>query len=257
MVFLPKCGYSSRTVRGGVQQVENFTPPFDLDGRWVGEASFVLPSDLPLGYHRVHLLSRDLQTSTALIVTPDWLGLPKQLGARRAWGLAAQLYSVRSRQSWGVGDLTDLTDLAVWSASRHGADYVLVNPLHAAEPTSPMEPSPYLPTSRRFVNPLYLRVEAIPEFADLRKRSRVRRLRRDLQHRVAELDSIDRDAAWKAKRAALKLVYRVRRTAGRELPSAAYRDREGARLDEFGPWCALAEEYGGDCHRWPESVGHP
>ena len=115
-----------------VQQVDNFTPPFDLDGRWVGEASFVLPTDLPLGYHRVHLRSGDSEASTALIMTPDWLGLPEQLGARRAWGLATQLYSVRSRQSWGVGDLTDLTDLAVWSASRHGADYLLVNPLHAA-----------------------------------------------------------------------------------------------------------------------------
>jgi 4-alpha-glucanotransferase len=82
-----------------------------------------LPGDLPLGYHRVHLRSGDFQTSTALIVTPDWLGLPEQLGARRAWGLAAQLYSVRSRSSWGIGDLTDLTDLAVWSASWHGADY--------------------------------------------------------------------------------------------------------------------------------------
>ena len=245
------------TVRTGIRQVDNFTPPFDLDGRRVGEASFVLPGDLPLGYHRVHLRSGEDEASAAVIVTPAWLGVPERLGARRTWGLATQLYSVRSRQSWGVGDLTDLVDLAVWSASVYGAGYVLVNPLHAAEPTSPMEPSPYLPTSRRFVNPLYLRVEAIPEFADLRKRSRVRRLRRDLQHRVAALDSIDRDAAWKAKRAALKLVYRVPRTAGRELAYAAYRDREGAALDDFATWCALAEEYGGDWHRWPAAVGHP
>ena len=126
------------TVRGGVQQVDNFTPPFELDGRWVGEASFVVPTDLPLGYHRVHLRSRDSETSTALIMTPDWLGLPEQLGARRGWGLAVQLYSTRSQQSWGIGDVTDLTDLAVWSAFRHGADYVLVNPLHAAAPTTPM-----------------------------------------------------------------------------------------------------------------------
>ncbi|MGA8252311.1 MAG: 4-alpha-glucanotransferase, partial [Mycobacterium sp.] len=181
------------TVRDGVRQVDNFAPPFELDGCSVGEASFVLPGDLPVGYHRVHLSSGDFQTSTALIVTPDWLGLPEQLGARRAWGLAAQLYSVRSQQSWGVGDLTDLTDLAVWSASRHAADYLLVNPLHAAAPTAPMEPSPYLPTSRRFFNPLYLRVESVPEFADLTKRGRVRRLRSDVQHRAGRLDAIDRD----------------------------------------------------------------
>jgi 4-alpha-glucanotransferase len=248
------------TVADGVQQVENLTLPFDLDGRWVGEASFVLPSNLPVGYHRVHLRSGDFQTSSALIVTPDWLGFPQRLGARRAWGLAAQLYSVRSGQSWGIGDLTDLADLAVWSATRHGADYVLVNPLHAAGPsgpTSPMEPSPYLPTSRRFVNPLYLRVEAIPEYADLTKRGRVRRLRSEVQQRAGEIDSIDRDGAWTAKRAALKLVHRVPRSAGRDLAYAAFREREGRALDDFATWCTLAEKYGGDWHHWPSFLQHP
>ncbi|WP_077090790.1 4-alpha-glucanotransferase [Mycobacterium rhizamassiliense] len=248
------------TVRGGVQQVDNLTPPFELDGRWIGEASFVLPADLPLGYHRVQLRSGDSETSTALIITPDWLGLPEQLGARRAWGLAAQLYSVRSRQSWGVGDLTDLTDLAVWSASRHGADYVLVNPLHAAGfsgPTAHMEPSPYLPTSRRFFNPIYLRVEAIPEFAGLVKRGRLRRLRSDVQHRAGQLDAIDRDSAWAAKRESLELVYEVPRSAGRELAYAAFLNREGSALDDFATWCTLAEEYGGDWHRWPKTLQHP
>ena len=248
------------TVRGGVEQVDNFTAPFDLDGCWVGEASFLLPTDLPLGYHRVHLRSGDCETSTALIMTPDWLGLPERLGARRAWGLATQLYSVRSRQSWGVGDLTDLTDLAVWSASRHGADYLLVNPLHAAAPPGPashMEPSPYLPTSRRFVNPIYLRVEAIPEFADLTKRSRVRRLRSEVQQRAARLDAIDRDGSWAAKRVALKLLHEQPRSAGRELSYLAFRGREGRALDDFATWCALAEKYGDDWHSWPAAVRHP
>ncbi|OBK31532.1 4-alpha-glucanotransferase [Mycobacterium asiaticum] len=244
----------------GPVQVDNFTPPFDLDGRWVGEASFVLPTDLPLGYHRLVLRSGDYQTSTALIVTPDWLGLPDRLGNRRAWGLATQLYSVRSRQSWGVGDLTDLADLALWSASAHGADYVLVNPLHAAAPPShkvPMEPSPYLPTSRRFVNPLYLRVEAIPEFAELPKRGRVRALREEVQRAAGRLDSIDRDSAWTAKRAALRLIHRVPRSAGRELAYAAFRNREGRALDDFATWCALAEKHGVDWRRWPKSLRHP
>jgi 4-alpha-glucanotransferase len=245
------------TVRAGVRQIDNFTPPFDLDGRWIGEASFVLPDDLPLGYHRVHLRSGEEEASTALIVTPGWLGLPERLGARRVWGFATQLYSVRSRQSWGVGDLTDLTDLAVWSASVHGADYVLVNPLHAAAPTTPMEPSPYLPTSRRFVNPLYLRVEAIPEFAYLRKRGRVWRLGDDVRQHANAADAIDRDTAWGAKRTALQLVYEVPRSAGRELAYAAFCAREGSALDDFATWCALAEQYGDDWHQWPESLQHP
>lgn len=254
------------TERGGVRQVDNFTPPFELDGRWIGEASFVLPADLPIGYHRIHLRSGADQASGALIVTPDWLGMPEKLGGRRAWGLAVQLYSVRSRRSWGIGDLTDLADLALWSASVHGADYVLVNPLHAAalpKPAGPrhagprIEPSPYLPTSRRFVNPLYLRVEAIPEIVDLPKRARVHQLREDAQHHADRHHAIDRDTSWAAKRAALRLIHRVPRSAGRELAYRAFRAREGRALDDFATWCALAEEHGGDWRRWPKSLRHP
>ncbi|MDN5805441.1 MAG: 4-alpha-glucanotransferase, partial [Microlunatus sp.] len=113
--------------------------PREIDGRNVGEARFEIPGDLPLGYHTVRARSGGHDAAMPLIVTPAWLGLPASLGDRRAWGLATQLYSVRSRQSWGVGDLTDLTDLAVWSAARHGAAYILMNPLHAAEPVPPME----------------------------------------------------------------------------------------------------------------------
>ena len=126
-----------------------------------------VPADLPLGYHPLQARSGDTEASAHLIVSPAWLGLPERADRRRQWGFATQLYSVRSGGSWGLGDLTDLTDLAVWSASELGADYVLVNPLHAAEPLAPLEPSPYLPSSRRFFNPIYLRVERIPEYAAL------------------------------------------------------------------------------------------
>jgi 4-alpha-glucanotransferase len=245
------------TVRTGVRQADNFTPPYDLDGRLVGEATFVLPADLPLGYHRVHLRSGSQETSTPLIITPAWLGLPSRLGARRTWGLATQLYSVRSKNSWGVGDLGDLTDLAVWAGACHGAGYVLVNPLHAAAPTRPMEPSPYLPTSRRFTNPLYLRVEAIPEFAYLPKRGRVWKLRAEVQARSRKTDGIDRDSAWAAKRTALKAIYRAPRSAGRELAFEAFKQREGQALDDFATWSALAEKYGGNWRKWPKALRHP
>ncbi|MGI9125595.1 MAG: 4-alpha-glucanotransferase, partial [Mycobacterium sp.] len=245
------------TVRSGFRQVDNFTPPYQLDGRLIGEATFVLPADLPLGYHRLQLSSGGAEFDTTLIVTPSWLGLPDRMGHRRTWGLATQLYSVRSQGSWGLGDLVDLADLAVWAGSRHGAGYVLVNPLHAAAPTKPMEPSPYLPTSRRYVNPLYLRVEAIPEFAQLPKRSRVRKLQAACASRARKSDTIDRDRIWAAKRAALELVYRVPRSAGRQLAFEAYKRREGTALDDFATWSALAEEHGGDWRRWPDPLQHP
>lgn len=245
------------TSRDGLRQIENNSGPFDLDGRLIGEASFELPADLPPGYHRLHMRVGEFQTETAVIVTPARLGVPARLGAGRTWGLATQLYSVRSANSWGIGDMTDLTDLAVWSAARHGAGFVLVNPLHAAAPTAPMEPSPYLPTSRRFVNPIYLRVEAIPEYAAVRHRGRIRKARLAVQSRADRSAQIDRDRSWKAKRAALETVYQVEFSAGRQIAYDAYCAREGQSLDDFATWCALAEHHGADWHRWPAQLRHP
>jgi 4-alpha-glucanotransferase len=245
------------SVRTGLRQLENNRAPFDLDGRLVGEATFELPADLPIGYHRLHLQVGPSDISTAVIVAPASLERPVRSGTGRAWGLSTQLYSVRSKNSWGVGDLTDLRDLAVWSAARHGAGFVLVNPLHAAAPVAPMEPSPYLPTSRRFVNPMYLRVEAIPEFAYVRHRSRIRKAQAQVQNRAARAGRIDRDAAWKAKRAALETVYLIELSAGREIAYQAFRDREGRSLEDFATWCALAERYGTDWRQWPTELQHP
>jgi 4-alpha-glucanotransferase len=241
------------SVRAGLRQLENNRPPYDLDGRLVGEATFELPPDLPPGYHQLHARTGPVDTSTVLIVCPA--ALPAPVG--RQWGLAAQLYSVTSENSWGIGDLTDLTDLAVWSAAQYGAGFILVNPLHAAAPVPPMEPSPYLPTSRRYVNPLYLRIEAIPEFAYLRKRGPLRKARAELAARARRRDGIDRDDAWKVKRAALKALHRVPRSAGREIAYTAYLHREGRSLDDFATWCALAEVHGSDWHRWPQRFAHP
>jgi 4-alpha-glucanotransferase len=120
-----------------------------------------------------------------------------------------------------------------------------------------MEPSPYLPTSRRYVNPLYLRPEAIPEFAEVRQRGRIRRTRLALQENSRRANLIDRDAAWAAKRDVLESVYRVKRSAGRQLAYEAYREREGRSLDDFAIWCALAERHGPDWHSWPKKFAGP
>nr|WP_090342402.1 4-alpha-glucanotransferase [Mycolicibacterium malmesburyense]CRL72801.1 4-alpha-glucanotransferase [Mycolicibacterium malmesburyense] len=241
------------SVRTDLRQLENNRPPYELDDRLVGEATFQTPADLPIGYHRLELDADSEAFSTPVIVAPASLRPPPG----RQWGLATQLYSVRSERSWGIGDLTDLTDLAVWSAARHAAGFILVNPLHAAAPVAPMEPSPYLPTSRRFVNPIYLRVEAIPEYAYVRRRNRLRKLREGVQSRADRADRIDRDAAWKVKRSALEAVYEVPRSAGRELAYVAFREREGASLDDFATWCALAERHGADWRQWPRELQHP
>jgi len=247
------------STRSGLAQLDNWEPPRAVDGRLVGEASFEIPGDLPLGYHTLRAWSAGTEAATALIVTPVWLGLPARMGTERAWGFATQLYSVRSQQSWGLGDLADLADLTSWSGAELGAGFVLVNPLHAAEPVAPMEPSPYLPTTRRFANPMYLRVERIPEYAylDSTPRAEVGRLRAAVHEELDDLDVIDRDTAWAAKREALRGVHAVPRSAGREVAYGAYRRREGPGLDDFATWCALAEVHGPTWHEWADELQHP
>ena len=241
-----------------LEQVPHWVDPRDVDGAIVGEATFALPADLPLGYHVLVARSGATTAEAPLIVTPRRLPLPERLG-RRGWGVAAQLYSVRSARSWGVGDLGDLTDLAVWAGGRLGADFVLVNPLHAQEPVAPLEPSPYLPSSRRFFAPIYLRIEAVPEYADLSETDRrvIGQLAVRVHARLDDSDVIDRDTAWHAKLAALRILARVPRTPGRELDLQTFRRRGGDALTEFATWSVLAEEHGNDARTWPAEYRDP
>ncbi len=243
--------------RGGIEQRDNWNPPRTVDHELVGEATFAIPSDLPLGYHWVHARSGDRLARMSLVVTPRWVGTPARLGDRPRWGLATQLYSVRSADSWGTGDLTDLTDLGVWAGGVHGADYVLVNPLHAAEPMPPMEPSPYLPTTRRFSNPIYLRPERIPEYAGLAPADRASLHALHEQAGDPLSERIDRDVAWSAKRSALRKIFAVPLSAGRRLAFEAYCRREGRGLDDYATWAAIAEVHGADSLAWPGELKHP
>lgn len=113
----------------------------------------------PAGYHRLHVND----ASAPLIVAPAQCWLPPQ--GKRYWGIAAQLYAIRSKRNWGMGDFTDLHALMNWAAA-NGADAIGVNPLHALFLDNPEGASPYSPSSRLFLNPLYLDITAIPDFAE-------------------------------------------------------------------------------------------
>ncbi len=179
--------------------------------------------------------------------------------ARRSWGFAMQLYSVRSRASWGHGDLRDLADLATWSGRELGADFVLVNPLHAAEPVPPLSPSPYLPMSRSHVSPLYLRIEDIPEYAALGggDRARIDRIAAPLRAASATAALIDRDAVWAAKREALEIIAAVRLSPRRRAELDDFRARHRETLDGWATWCAIAEVHGPDWRSWPPALADP
>ena len=245
--------------RWDLAQFDRYVAPRVVDGLLTGEASFIVPGDLPVGYHQLVAGSHDAQGTAPLIVTPYRLELPVGVAGHVNVGIQAQLYAVRSAQSWGIGDLVDLGDLAMWAATRHGAQYVLVNPLHAAEPVVPVENSPYLPSTKRFANPLYLRVEAIPEFGGVGASARTKIESYAAKAKILDDDGLllNRDRAWENKKAALELVYQVPLTWGRKLAFDTYRTREGVGLTNFATWCALVEVYGSDWHEWPRSLRSP
>lgn len=171
--------------------------------------------------------------------------------SRKAWGWAVQLYAVRSAQSWGIGDLADLRRLGEW-ASRLGAGFIQVNPLMAGQPLPPVEASPYYPSSRRFMSPLYLRIEDVPgaddaavELAPLADRGRS----------LNRSTLIDRDAVLRLKREALELLWRPDRMA--DPGYARFVLESGSGLRQFAVYCVLAEAMGPDWKTWPREFQHP
>ena len=135
---------------------------------------------------------------------------------------------------------------------------MLVNPLHAAEPVPPIEPSPYLPTSRRFVSPLYIRVEDVPEVGYLSAADRqLVEWHSDDAQRFLSLELLDRDAVWQAKEAALRMIFRQRLSLRRARAFNAFVEREGQGLVDFATWCALCQVHGTWWRSWPEELQDP
>ena len=204
-----------------------------------------LPTNVPVGYHE--LAPTGGSASTKLIVTPGQCHLPSGL---RTWGWSAQVYAVRSRSSWGIGDLGDLRRLGEWAESM-GAGMVLINPLNAALPVLPQEASPYSPSSRRYRNPLYLRIEDVPGIqrieADLRQlAASARALNDDRQ--------INRDRVFQLKLDALRKLWVL---FGEDADFDRFQRDEGPSLDQFALFNVLVEVHGADWRRWPSGYRRP
>jgi 4-alpha-glucanotransferase len=241
-------------------QLQIWVDPRDVDGQLVGRATFAVPRGLPTGWHTLHAeVGTGAVAQTTLAVTPKRLTTTDELGPKQRWGLATQLYSVRSQRSWGIGDLSDLADIAHVAGAVHGADFVLANPLHAAQPQPPLETSPYLPTTRRFVNPIYIRVEDIPEAVHLQDAAHhtMRQYAAKYSQWNVDAGKIRRNAVYRAKLHVLEKIFEVPLSPRRRGDLDRYLDEEGQGLLEFATWCALTEKYGADSPKWRKSLRDP
>ncbi|OLR92669.1 4-alpha-glucanotransferase [Actinokineospora bangkokensis] len=205
-----------------------------LEGGGTVAVAGELPADLPLGWHVLRVGGRE----TPLAVAPA--ALPP---APRTYGWMAQLYSLHSPGSWGIGDYADLREF-VSLAAADDAGAVLVSPVAAPSLVHPVQRSPYSPSSRRFLNPLHLSITATAAFRDAPEdvRAAVLELRPD----ATEL--VDHDAVWRAKSAALELLRPV---------EGADQDAVEPGLLRFATYCALAEAHGADWRLWPEALRSP
>ena len=232
-----------------------------------------LPEGLPDGYHclTVSIEGTDLTAEATVVVAPRrcWT-LEDVAPGERLWGLSCQLYALRSGYDWGIGNFSALGSLAEQAASA-GADAVGLNPLHALFPADPGRYSPYSPSSREFLNILYIDVEAIPDFAESEAAQQrvaatdfVRRLK---EAREAALVSYDDVAAlmfptlWQAFES-----FRRRHLlpqSDRARAFRAFQESGGEGLRRFAVFHALQAHFSAEdkalwaWDRWPEGYRQP
>lgn len=235
----------------GVGDTPELMGPVDveLEDGSVRHAVGRLPDDLPIGHHTLHHVWDDGRgDQVRLVVAPRQCAAPP---ASRTWGLSTQLYAARSRDSWGVGDLADLRRLGAWLQGL-GGGALLVNPLNAPTPTSPMDPCPYFPSSRLFLDPAYLRIDEVPgaQEADLSDLC-------DQGRRDNGAPTLQRAAAHRRALTACERIFDAVPTAGHEPAFRAFWTEQDPELTVFATFCALAEVHGGPWRTWPEGYRHP
>lgn len=211
-----------------------------------GSLTLTLPDDIPAGYHTLRVNAGPLHGEARLICAPARVPLPPAVAEKQRWGWMAQMYSIRSAESWGVGDYGDLKLLLTDAAEKSHADFMLINPIHATAPVEPLEPSPYLPESRRFMNVTYIRPQDIEEYAGLDEAAlaEVERLHDEVAPANDNADELDINSAWWHKRQALQLVFKVPRSAERQASFEAFKEAAGPDLRAFAAWSVAFQVWG-------------
>ena len=221
-----------------------------------GQAWKIQLPHLPIGRHSAWL-DEFPEAPCHLTVAPTQCHLPVGLAAgQRRFGLSAQLYSLRRQGDQGIGDFATLAALAA-SAATQGAAILAINPLHALFPRQRDRASPYYPSDRRFLDPIYLDLATLddglpplpaqPAWASL-----------------SAVPDVDYPSVWALKAAALEQRFADFDAVCREHPNspsaqafAAFQADGGSSLQRFAIFEVIAELHPGlPWQRWPEPLRH-
>jgi 4-alpha-glucanotransferase len=231
----------------------------DVDGRPIERRQLTIGRPVPLGYHRLTVAGSE-ETEATIAFAPRRCYLPTGMESakRRVWGLLAHLYTLRSDANWGVGDFSDLARIAQL-AGEAGVSAIATNPFHALFPQWPESASPYSPSSRLFLNPLYIDIDSAPHAQDCPE---IAALRARLGPLRAE-GLVNYPGVWKVKIAAFEALYRrfqgdlvANDALAREV--ARFAAAAGDPLKRFAAFCAIADEHPErPWPQWPEELRHP
>jgi 4-alpha-glucanotransferase len=216
-----------------------------------------LPKNLPIGCFRLRVTAESVDgrrdEHATLLVAPRRAYQGNGNLPHRSWALAVQLYAVRSRRNWGHGDFTDLSGL-IELADELGAAGIGLNPLHVLFDDRADEASPYFPSSRFFINPLYINVEAIPEFPGLTaaETAKVEDLR--------ERDLVDYGCLARVKLDALARAFegfRKHASGQRQEEFEWFRRERRPALPRFACFELLRRRFAGPWWEWPAEWREP
>lgn len=251
-----------------------------VDKRWIDEKRYVridIRDDRTrdIGYYSLHVScmypepvfpgEKNIMEKTArVIITPDTCYIPPELENRKTWGLSVNLYSIRSGRNWGIGDLTDLRDIARWIAEMKGA-FVGINPLHAIPNTMPFGISPYFPLSRLYRNFIYLDIEGIMDVKESEEAVKIMSSEGFLEEmdRLRKEELIDYEKVSLLKRRVIEKTFdyfyenHFKKDTDRSARFRRYISEEGEPLESFALYMALMEQMqklnkGYSWQEWPE-----
>ena len=215
-----------------------------------------ITTPLAVGYYDLKLKINKKEYTSTFAVAPKTCYQSSVVDNEKVWGYAVQLYALRSKRNWGVGDFTDLLNF-IKLCGKSGADVVGINPINVLNHSFPEEASPYMSMSRLFLNPIYIDVEKVPEF----QKDDISSLKEQIK-KLNEDEYISYSDVYSIKMQILEKLYsRMLQDKKRYQDFIDFCRQKGSDLQNLAAFLCMYEEkapkYWGGWHSWGKQFQNP